>query len=655
MSFGNTFRRSLRFLLLSAALTACVGVSAQKRKPVDIKSKRMHPVPVADSTAYALVGDVIVHHNGSVITCDSLVRYDARHMTCFGNVIINKETTYVYGDRAEYNGNTNEARVYSPLIKVRDKDALLYTYNFIFNTKTNVGMYYGGGTFTQRDNTIESEKGYYYSDRDELVGVNRVQVKNDTYQMKSDSVSYNTETEIAKYFTRSVLWNKDGDILSSDNGEYHNKGEHYIFRSHAYALSGDREIWADTLDYKSLVKQIEMRHNGQVRDREHNSIIFGNYGTYDDNKGDAFFTGNPVVVSFDTENNDTVYMRSDSMFLYQVDSLGYCTLTRPDSAAMATAALKPREPEKNDEELLAPPAPHRDVPPADSLAVPLADTLRTDTLAAKTDAIHADTLATKADTVRDDRVNRVLLGLRNVKIYRSDFQGVCDSMLVFTADSTAQLHKHSIMWNELNQIVSERADVYTKNQKPLRVIFTERPLMSSEVDSTRYDQVSGKTVEALFNDGVMYRTNVAGNARTLYYMVDDADGSIIGFLVAESADTSFDIEDNKVVGITYRVDPVYTIYPMDQIPAEQSERLPDFVWYIELRPTREQIMGKWVIKPSEREKYETMSRPLFPLTYSIERYKESLVSSGSWADRNDGLPDEALDFLRKIQTRGYVK
>ena len=194
---------------------------------------------------------------------------------------------------------------------------------------------------------------------------------------------------------------------------------------------------------------------------------------------------------------------------------------------------------------------------------------------------------------------------------------------MFSADSTSQLHHNSVMWNELNQIASERADVYTRNQKPYKVFFSEgKPLMSSEIDTTRYNQVAGKTIESLFEDGVMYRTDIKGNAQTYYYMVDDADGALMGFLVAESADMTFFIEDNTVDGIMYRGDPVYTIYPMTKIPADQPQRMPDFVWYAEQRPTAEVIMGDWIINPSERERYEAMRRPMFPLTYSIERRKE---------------------------------
>ena len=671
-----------------------------ERKPIDIKSRRTRPVPVGDSTGYALVGDVVLYHNGSVITCDSVVRYSDRQMSCYGNVIIKKDDTYVYGDRAEYSRDEGMARVYSPLIKVYNGNSTLYTYNLLFDTENNIGEFYGGGTFTNGTNTMESEKGYFYADLDEMVGVDNVELKNDTYELKSDSVNYNSESEIARYFTRSVTWKDGGEILSSDEGEYHNKEERYIFRSNAYVMGEKQEMWADTIDYKSLVEFIELKHNGQIRDEEHQSIIFGDYGNHNNRTGDTFLTMNPSFISYGDGDGDgvgdTVYMRSDSMYVYLVDSLGYCTLTRPDSATLA-AQIEAKAKRIRDSLLadsLAKVKVIRDafladsltlvcdslvlVEPQDSLVLRHTDSLRVVIERLRpvvkeepqADSLAVDSLATELPAAMKDRVvveeeeevvaeepeddgqpDRIMLGLRNVKIFRADFQGVCDSVLKFSVDSTAQLHRNSVMWNELNQIVSERADVYTRNKKPFRVLFSEgKPLMSSELDTTRYNQIAGKTIESLFDqEGVMYQTNVVGNAQTYYYMVDDADGAIMGFLVAESADISFYIADNTVNGIMYRGSPVYTIYPMDQIPEDQPERMPNFEWYIERKPTREQIMGDRVINPSERERYKNMKRPQFPITYAIERHKESLISGGRWADRTDDISDMAKEFIEKVK------
>ena len=155
-----------------------------------------------------VVGNFAAHHNGTVITADSAVRYSERHIECFGNVLINRGSTYIYGDRAEYDGETNEAKVYSKIVKVVDGDATLFTYNFLFNTKTSIGRYSGGGVLISGDNMLESDRGYIYSDDHDIICVERVQMRNNEYEMTGDSVVYNTETDFAQFFTRTNIWNK---------------------------------------------------------------------------------------------------------------------------------------------------------------------------------------------------------------------------------------------------------------------------------------------------------------------------------------------------------------------------------------------------------------------------------------------------------------
>ena len=170
-----------------------------EKKIIHLKSDLSGPVAPGDSVLF-LVGNVAAQHNGAVITCDSAVRYSDTRVECFGNVLINKNTTYMYGERADYDGAINEVRVYSDLVKVVDGDATLYTPNFSFNTQDNIGEFWGGGVLTNRQNVMEAQRGYYFSDRKELVAVDAVEMRNEEYQMKGDSVIYNMDTNNARFF-----------------------------------------------------------------------------------------------------------------------------------------------------------------------------------------------------------------------------------------------------------------------------------------------------------------------------------------------------------------------------------------------------------------------------------------------------------------------
>ncbi len=252
-----------------------------EKKPVDIKAEAAMRLPELEDNAVVFLGNVVFHHNGAVISCDSAVRYSDRRIECFKNVIINKDSTFVYGDRVEYNGELNLARVFSPVVKVVDGDATLYTTErFTFNTADNIGTWNGGGVVYQQDNVLESERGYYYSDLHEMVAVRNVQMKNDTHELISDSVRYNSETKVATFYTLTYIWTAEGEMISALRGRYNTRDSTYFFHDRAYLLDESRETWADTIDYAARSRDAILYGNVQIDDNEHDSSAFGDLAHY---------------------------------------------------------------------------------------------------------------------------------------------------------------------------------------------------------------------------------------------------------------------------------------------------------------------------------------------------------------------------------------
>lgn len=300
-------------------------------KIINLKSDVSGPVSPGDSVIF-LVGNFAAQHNGAVITCDSAVRYSDMRIEFFGNVLINKNTTYIYGDRALYDGEVNEAQVFSDIIKVVDGDATLYTYSFLFNTLDNVGEFDGGGVLVNRENQLEAERGYYYADTKELVCVDRVEMRNDEYELRGDSVVYNMATDNAYFFDRTHIWNREGDYLYADRGRYEQADTLYAVTRNGYILTEKQEVWSDSIDYYRPHGHAILRHDIQLDDTEHKNLAFGDYGEYWKEPGNAFLTRRPALVNYDLSQGDSLFMRSDSIYLF--------TRTLSQDAADAAAAAE---------------------------------------------------------------------------------------------------------------------------------------------------------------------------------------------------------------------------------------------------------------------------------------------------------------------------
>lgn len=680
------------------------------------------PLYVGDSTYIYLRGNVIIYHDGAVITCDSAVRYGDNRIDCFDRVVINQNATYIYGDRAEYDRDRNMARVYAPIIKVVDGDATLYTRNFTFDLLTNVGRYFGGGTMKQADNYMESREGYYYADSSYMIGVGAVEMRNPDYQLRSDSVVYNMNTEVASFWTKTYIWNSKGEILSANRGAYHNRTQDYMFRSHAYILTKEQEIWSDSMDYNTASENAKMYGNIQMRDDENGVMAFGDYGQYWGQPQNGLLTRNPSVLWYDKEKSDTLYMRSDSMFLYTypaslvlnrkkegssdrlpsgeelitpgssrhrppqdggTDTLSNVAGTDSLSVALADSTLSPRELKKlrkEEERRLKQEERNKKIRArlearekkaearrqkraereAQALArrnarrgivVPAVDStaLAVDSLPP---VVPPDTIKTvAADSVSapaapGDSLQRVFYAYHDVRIYRDDFQAVCDSLVGFSVDSTLHMYIDPVLWQGNNQITATEITIYVKDKQLDRAFFSEEPMMVAEVEvDDKYNQIKGRTMESLFRNNDIYRHNVDGNAQTLYYMVDDKTGDYMGFMSIESANSSFFIDSLGMERIVYRGQPKYTIYPMDLIPPAMKY-LPGFGWHIERRPEKATVFDRR-IRPSERKAYEGMKPPQFPITEDLLKQRDEYIRLGVMVERNDRLTPFTIGQIRQ--------
>ena len=278
----------------------------------------------------------------------------------------------------------------------------------------------------------------------------------------------------------------------------------------------------------------------------------------------------------------------------------------------------------------------------DSLLNLLADSLLADTGAMALPADSVDSLALPRDSIY-----RLMKGYRDVRIFRSDFQTVCDSIVAISTDSTIHLYIDPVLWNQSNQITSDVMDIFTERQQIKRAEFIGSPMMVSQLDTTHYNQVAGKTMTAYFYNNQIYRNDVNGNAQTIYYMQDGEPPEITMMGVIESGDCSFYIEDKQVVQIVYRNEITDAFYPMDKIPPTQELYLKGFKWEGARRPAQADVFDRR-IRPSQRAARSQMRHPDFPIMMRIEEHKKRLIEQRRWADRNDQVDPLTVEWMREL-------
>lgn len=614
-----------------------------------------------------LLKNVVLHHNGAVVVCDSAVRYSQSRFDCFGKVILNQDSTYVYCDKASYDRDLNTAQLFSPMIKVVSGSSTLYTYNMSFNTLDRVGRYWGGGTMLQDSNRMESDRGWYHSQTRDIYAVGQVQLTDPDYQMIGDSVRYNTGEQVAEFYTGAHIWNKSGEQVSGVRGLYFHKTQQIDITQRGYVLSGTKELWADSLLYNSKTEDAVARRNVQMRDDEQQSMAFGDYGEWHGAREEGFLTREPSVAAFDKDNvADTLYMRADSIWFQSApwDSVLVAVETAV-SDSMASADME-------GEMLGMPPKPNHPIrvnDPATADFVSVADSVGLrDTLAMQLpdSVVVSDSIAVLlpdslggrdslvavpvVDTIKHDSLQRIVRAFRDVKIWRRDFQAVCDSLVGFSKDSTAHMYVDPVLWNEMNQITSDRVDIYTKNKELDSARFVGRPLMVALVEGQDYNQIKGREMTSKFRHNDIWKHFVDGNVQTLYYMVEEGQTMPHTFMSVNAVSATFIIDSQRIEKILYAGNPDWEGHPIDKIPKDMPQRLDGFRWEAERRPSREDVFTR-TVKPSQREEYMAMPRPEFPLTRRIEEHKRQMIGARQWEERYELLPQKATEWLSTIVTK----
>lgn len=117
--------------------------------------------------------------------------------------------------------------------------------------------------------------------------------------------------------------------------------------------------------------------------------------------------------------------------------------------------------------------------------------------------------------------------------------------------------------------------------------------------------------------------------------------------VIESGDATFFIEERQLAKIVYRTNPVWPIYPIDNIPADVPMYLDGFRWVGDSRPTRDEIFTR-TMRLSQRVEKEQMSLPDFPIRTMIDRERESYVKAGMWADRDEEVDIQTVEWMNSL-------
>jgi hypothetical protein len=108
------------------------------------------------------------------------------------------------------------------------------------------------------------------------------------------------------------------------------------------------------------------------------------------------------------------------------------------------------------------------------------------------------------------------------------------------------------------------------------------------------------------------------------------------------------IADRDISNIIWRTNADFKFYPIDMVPADNTQRLEGFEWFGERRPMSKEDVCDRIERPSQIEEYRKIEKPTFPISLRINDHKQTLMKNTRWRDRRDALTTNDREYIREI-------
>jgi len=463
-----------------------------------------------------------------------------------GNVAFRHDSVYMYCDSACFYEKTNSLEAFDNVKMVQGDTLFLYGDYLFYDGNTQIAQ----------------------------VRYN-VRMENKNTTLLTDSLNYDRIYNLGYYFDGGTLMDEE-NVLTSEWGEYSPATKISVFNYDVKLVNPTFTLTSDTLRYSTATKIANILGPSDiVSDANH---IYSELGFYNTQIGQAELLDRSVLT------NEGKRLIGDSLFYDRVKGYGeafdnvimtdtvnknmltgdYCYYNELTKYAFATKK-----------------AVVVDYSQGDSLFM------------------HADTLQMYTYYLNTDSMFRETRAYHKVRMYRADVQGVCDSLVFSSKDSCLTMYYDPILWNNNQQLLGEKIMIYMNDSTIDWAHIQNQALSVEQLDSTSYNQVTGKEMKAWFQGGEMRKVDVIGSVRLVYYPME-SDSTLIGMNVSETSLLNMFLENRKMKKMIMSPKSNGTLYPMLQRPPEKM-KLDNFVWFDYIRPLDKEDIFEWRGKKAGQE------------------------------------------------------
>ena len=387
----------------------------------------------------------------------------------------------------------------------------------------------------------------------------------------TDTINFDRVKQEAYYNSNGTIVNKE-NTLKSKSGRYYLTQKKYQFLTSVVLTNPQYVIKSNHLDYYTNSGHSYLFGPSTITGKE--NFIYTEKGFYDTKKNKAHFVKNSYI-----KYNDRL-IKGDSLYYDRNQEFASATRNVKITDSINKAIIKGHYGEV-----------YRN---KDSLFITKRASVRT-LMEQDSMFIHGKRLV-----VTGKQGERIIRGYNNVRFFKTDMSGKCDSLHSDQKRGLTQLIGRPILWNFDNQLTGDVMHLIGNNKTEkldsLKVL-NNAFIISKDTIGTGYNQVKGLNLYGKFRDNKLYEVDIVKNTEVIYYLRND-EQELIGINKNSSSKINMILDGKTIETITFFNNVDGEIYPEAELP-ENTRKLRGFVWRGD-----ERIKTKEDIFPPEENEYD---------------------------------------------------
>ncbi|CAM1343628.1 conserved hypothetical protein [Tenacibaculum amylolyticum] len=413
-----------------------------------------------------------------------------------------------------------------------------------------------------------------------------VEVNDKEMKLSTDTLYFDRTKQILFYPTKGKI--KDTkNTLTSNKGTYYLEDKKFTAKTKVTVVNPENRLDSDHLDYYTNSKLAYIYGPSTVYNLKDSTKIYAERGFFDTNTDISYFVKNAKLFSKEKT------IEADS--LYYDKPKGFASATNNITVIDTIQKMVVKGNYAEIFEL------------QDSLFIikkPVAiSIMEKDSL-----YMHGDTIL-----VTGKPENRIVRTYHNVKIYKSNLQGKCDSIHTNQTTGLTRMFRAPILWSGKSQITGDSiqflSDKETNKLDSLYVLKNAFIIQKDSIDPNNFNQIKGRNIYGKFEDNDLRVMLVKGNAESLYYNRNDETQELETITKEIASDIEFLLEDNEIVQTKYFKKSEGKTYPPSEFPEDQR-KFKGFIWREDEQPkTMEDIFIKdQKVAPAQSKKLEVVEK-----------------------------------------------